>query len=236
MGGFVSGIGSIIAGRNAEKTARRTAAAATDVAGRYGDLYGELGDYYGQFAEPAQDIYGNLTDLITGVDYSSFRESPGYQYSVDQGLKAIERAGAAGDGTGRFSGATLKALQSRGQNLADQEFANYLGRLGGLFDLAYGAGRQQRLAPINALAQQAPLEIGAQRLKGEGREARMSGLVSGIGQIGSSLAGLAMGAAGGMGGSLGNLSGFQGGLGGFNGIPYGGFAGATGIPFKGGFA
>ena len=183
MSGLTKAVGSIIGGRNAEKTARRVALTQEGIANQYGDLYGDLGEYYGEFAEPAQDIYSTLRSLITGEDYSAFRESPGYQFSVDEGLRALERAGATPGGTGRYSGATLKALQQRGMGLADQEFEGYLDRLGGLFNLAYGAGQQELQAPIQALAQQAPLQIGAQQLKGLGREARFAGAAAGLGGL-----------------------------------------------------
>lgn len=187
MSSLVKGVTSIFSGNAADKTARRVATTQEGIAQQYGDLYGDLGEYYGEFAEPAQDIYSTLRSLITGEDYSAFRESPGYQFNVNEGLRALERAGATPGGTGRYSGATLKALQERGMGLADQEFGGYLDRLGGLFNLAYGAGQQELQAPIQALAQQAPLQIGAQQLKGQGREAKIAGYGAGVG----SLAGLA---------------------------------------------
>lgn len=53
--------------------------------------------------------------------------TPGYQYSVQEGLKGVNsNAYALGNAN---SGATLKALQSRGQNLADQNFNNYVGQV-----------------------------------------------------------------------------------------------------------
>ena len=60
-----------------------------------------------------------------------FRSSPGYQWQLDQGLRAVD-AGAAAKGTLR-SGATLKAEQTFGSGLADQDFTNYYNRL---FDLS----------------------------------------------------------------------------------------------------
>ena len=61
-----------------------------------------------------------------------FRSSPGYQWQLDQGLRAVD-AGAAAKGMLR-SGATLKAEQTFGSGLADQDFTmNYYNRL---FDLS----------------------------------------------------------------------------------------------------
>jgi hypothetical protein len=54
------------------------------------------------------------------------RNTPGYQFKMDQGLKAVNsNAYASGQGN---SGATLKALLKTGQGIADQGFNNYLGQ------------------------------------------------------------------------------------------------------------
>lgn len=61
---------------------------------------------------------------------STFQASPSYQYSLDQGLQAVD-AGAASKGMMR-SGSTIKAEQTLGTNLANQDFTNYLSRLNNL--------------------------------------------------------------------------------------------------------
>lgn len=77
------------------------------------------------------DILGlNGPDAATAAR-DRFETSPGYQFSLDQGLRAID-AGAASTGMLR-SGATVKAEQAFGTGLADQEFTNYYNRL---FDLS----------------------------------------------------------------------------------------------------
>lgn len=58
---------------------------------------------------------------------TTFQQSPGYQWTMDQGLRAVD-AGAAASGLAR-SGAALKAEQTFGQGLADQEFNNYVNNL-----------------------------------------------------------------------------------------------------------
>ena len=49
-----------------------------------------------------------------------FRKDPGYQFRMDEGLKAVRRGASAVGGRG--SGATLKALQTYGQNMASSEY------------------------------------------------------------------------------------------------------------------
>ena len=67
----------------------------------------------------------------------NFQQSPGYTWSLDQGLRAVD-AGAAAKGMLR-SGATLKAEQTFGTGLADQEFSNYYNRLYNLSNLGENA-------------------------------------------------------------------------------------------------
>ena len=80
----------------------------------------------------------DTSDLLglTGPDAATaamakFQTSPGYQWQLGQGLRAVD-AGAASQGMLR-SGATLKAEQTFGSGLADQDFTNYYNRL---FDLS----------------------------------------------------------------------------------------------------
>lgn len=65
-----------------------------------------------------------------------FRDSPGYQFALDEGQKAIETSAAQ---RGMLqSGQTLKGLQDYGQNMADQRYQQYLNNLG----LMSGTGQQ----------------------------------------------------------------------------------------------
>lgn len=76
------------------------------------------------------NLYGLNGSDAAGSAMSQFTASPGYQYQVDQGLRGVD-AGAASQGLLR-SGATLKAEQTLGSNLANQDFGNYVNRLSGL--------------------------------------------------------------------------------------------------------
>ncbi len=89
--------------------------------------------------------YANITGL-NGADAATtamneFTASPGYQYQLTQGLRGVD-AGAASRGLLR-SGSTLKAEQTLGSNLANQDFSNYIGRLN---DLAGFGGRASTTA------------------------------------------------------------------------------------------
>ena len=75
----------------------------------------------------SQDLLGLNGPDAAKTAMDRFQTSPGYQWSLDQGLRAVD-AGAAAKGMLR-SGATLKAEQTYGSGLADQEFTNYYNRL-----------------------------------------------------------------------------------------------------------
>ena len=77
---------------------------------------GRLGDLLGLNGQAAAD---------SGM--AAFQASPGYGYQVQQGLRAVD-AGAASQGM-LNSGATIKAEQTLGSNLTNQDYGNYLGRL-----------------------------------------------------------------------------------------------------------
>jgi hypothetical protein len=80
------------------------------------------GDLLGLHGQPAAD-----------AAMANFQQSPGYQWQLQQGLQATD-AGAAAKGMLR-SGATLKAEQTFGQGLANQDFTQYYNRLMGLTTL-----------------------------------------------------------------------------------------------------
>jgi hypothetical protein len=81
--------------------------------------------------QPALSQESNLLGLngqpAADAAMSTFQSSPGYQYQVQQGLRGVD-AGAASQGILR-SGATIKAEETLGSNLANQDFGNYWNRL-----------------------------------------------------------------------------------------------------------
>lgn len=67
----------------------------------------------------------------------AFQASPGYSFAVQQGQQAVDH-GAAARGMLR-SGETIRSEATLGQNLASQEFGNYLNRLNGLSNIGLQA-------------------------------------------------------------------------------------------------
>ena len=77
-----------------------------------------------------------------------FQADPGYAYSVSEGLKAVD-AGAASRGLLR-SGATLRAEQTLGTNLGNQQFGQFYNRLLGLAQMGQNASAQTGAGAMSA--------------------------------------------------------------------------------------
>ena len=128
--------------------------------------------YYQNRADlaPYQDVGSNaLYNLaaLHGVEYanapgtfddrartaaSRFVASPGYQFRLGEGVKALDRSAAA---RGQLlSGAQTKAVQGYGQNLASGEYGNYVNRLANLSGVGQAAGSSAATLGANAGARE----------------------------------------------------------------------------------
>jgi hypothetical protein len=99
-------------------------------------------------------LSGNLGPEAAQGAMENFYTSPGYQYRLDEGLRAVD-AGAAARGMLR-SGATLKAEQAFGEGLAAQEYGNYYTRANDSFQQYYN-----RLFDMTKLGESAAAGVGA---------------------------------------------------------------------------
>jgi hypothetical protein len=84
-----------------------------------------------------QDLLGLNGPDAAATAMGNFQQSPGYQFQLQQGLRAVD-AGAAAKGMLR-SGATIKGEETYGQGLANQDFSNYYNRLMGISTLGENA-------------------------------------------------------------------------------------------------
>lgn len=100
--------------------------------------------------------YGVISRLLglggAAPDLSEFQESPGYQFRLAEGNKALDRS-AAGRGM-LLSGAQLKEAQRYNQGMASNEFGNFFNRLYELAGMGQNAAAQTGNFGANAVAQQ----------------------------------------------------------------------------------
>jgi len=136
--GLVGGIGSSLIQSNTTKSAQSSANAAQAAAEERARQDLAPWTTAGGAAIPAvQDAAGLNGQPGYDAAMAGFHTSPGYQFALDEGVRAVD-AGAAAKGFGR-SGAVLKAEQTFGTGLADQEFTNYYNRLFKLSELGENA-------------------------------------------------------------------------------------------------
>lgn len=111
-----------------------------------------------------------------------FRKSPGYQFRLGEGVKALDRSAAA-RGLLR-SGGTMKAVQRYGEGLASDEFNNYVNRLGTLAGFGTNANASNQAAGAN-------LQSGVTAANNAAAQARISGYGSQAGALGGAAGGAA---------------------------------------------
>ena len=106
-------------GRQAQAQTAQTQQQANDPA------YGSLSRNFSGADMTADPQYAQLQPQINNAlqRSSSFQTSPGYQFRMDEGLKATGNSNNARNGS--YSGATLKALARFGQDTASNEYGNW---------------------------------------------------------------------------------------------------------------
>ncbi len=97
---------------------------------RQTDLYSGLADSYRAGGQLYQDALGVNGGEGSNRATSAFRTSPGYAFNMDQGLQALARTRAV-NGTLASGNADIDAMRFS-QGLADQDWSDWLDRLGGL--------------------------------------------------------------------------------------------------------
>jgi hypothetical protein len=142
-----------------------------------GQALGQSADLLGLNGQPAAD-----------AAMATYQQSPGYQWQLGQGLRAID-AGAAASGMLR-SGATQKAELTYGQGLANQDFSNYYARLAAMSGAGLtaaggiaSAGNQLGAGLEGNAQSQATTALGA----GNAQSSIYSNAASGIGNTVNSL-------------------------------------------------
>lgn len=84
-----------------------------------------------------QTIAPTTGDGTDADPYGGFRETPGYQFAFDEGMRALDRSAAARGGL--RGGGHSRELTRYGQGIADQEFNTYANRLASLAGIGQSA-------------------------------------------------------------------------------------------------
>lgn len=118
-----------------------------------GNLYSGLSDKYGKATTLGLDALG-----VNGADgnaraTAAFQSGPGYQFTLDSGLDALNRR-RAGAGMADSGNADVDAIKF-GTGLADQTYGSWLDRLGGYIspELQATSGQASSLGALSDLSQ-----------------------------------------------------------------------------------
>ncbi|TAJ89737.1 hypothetical protein [Reyranella sp.] len=140
----------------------------------FGSMRGEGGDggaYY---------FSGDADGSIQKNALAGFQASPGYQFRLGEGIRALDRSASA---KGRLvSGAQMKAVQSFGEGLASDEYRNYISDL---FNVSTGGNQAQSgTAGVNSglTANSSNNVLQGAVARGSAYERGANALASGIGQ------------------------------------------------------
>lgn len=152
--------GGAMAARGAKKAAQTQANSADAASQIQWDMYDQtrkdLDPYKQAGATSLSQMMGQMTpdgyfnQTYTGQDIYS---DPSYQFRLQQGQDAIQSSAAAQGGL--LSGATLKALQGYGQDMASQEYSNAYNRFN-----ADQTNRYNRLSNLVGIGQNAAAQVG----------------------------------------------------------------------------
>ena len=170
LGGAALNVGSGVAGYYASKDAGKQQSDAANTAAANFRPYAAIGD------QAAGEMAGRLNknSLLRDFAPGDMKKDPGYQFRLDQGNQAIDRA--AGARGSRYSGATLKGLQRYAQDYATGEYQN-----------AYNRYNTDRTMNYNFLSGAMNTGMGAQgqvgNYMGNAADARAAGAMGGANSL-----------------------------------------------------
>lgn len=142
----------------------------------------QLAQTYGLSTAPGTPANSNGTTPAAGTpDYSSFYESPDYQFTLDQGLKGVQ-ASAAANGS-LDSGATRKAEIAYSGNLADQNYNQYANRLQALAGAGQTAASTEASAGATSAGQVSDILLSQGNANANAALAKGSSYATAIGQL-----------------------------------------------------
>jgi hypothetical protein len=154
VGAIIGGVGAVAGGISSGKGASKAAQIQAQASAQQNALLKSIYDQNSAnfqsditAGDNASTRQQQLLGLVPGGASPTdiLRATPGYQFKMDQGLQAVN-SNAYASGLGN-SGATLKALLTYGQGVADQGFNNYYSQVGQVADR--GSAAKSSLAGVS---------------------------------------------------------------------------------------
>lgn len=158
--GFAIAGAAVVGGALASSSSNSAANKQAQAANRANAMQMQMFQQQRADAEPwRQAGMGALTQMQDpsfqqSFDGRNFQKDPGFQFRMDEGMKALQGSAAAKGNLN--SGATLKALTRYGQNVASEEYGNAYNRFN-----TDQSNRFNRLSSLAGLGQTANTQVAA---------------------------------------------------------------------------
>lgn len=135
-----------------------------------------------------------LQKMQSGNPMEGMASDPGYQFRLQQGQQALDRASSARGGMG--SGRYLKDAMGYNQGMASQEYGNYFNRLNTMAGIGQhaadtwaGAIMGDSAMATNSMTGNSDNQMNAQLASGQARAGAYSGYANAVGQLMGSVGG-----------------------------------------------
>jgi hypothetical protein len=174
-----------------------------DAGKKYTDqIAGTITPYYQPYIDAGQTAMNTLMPQLQGLISdpagmmnqmgSSFQQSPGYQYNVEQQTNAANQAAAAGGMVG--SPSEQQALAGDISGIANQDYYNYLNHvlkmfsggmqgMQGINQMGYGASNELAQSLANALMTQSKMAMAGAAGQNQATGGLIGGVTSGISDL-----------------------------------------------------
>lgn len=162
--------GSLLGGLFGRSSANRAANVQAQAAREATELNREIFDTTSGYFAPYREAGANALRAYQGAVGTDFTQSPGYEFRLGEGMRAIEGSAAARGNL--MSGSTLQALQRYGQDYATNEYGNWLNRLGGIMQQGQASAGMQANLGQNFAANQG-------NILAQGANAQAAGIMGG---------------------------------------------------------
>jgi len=127
---------------------------------------------------------GQMEQLNAG-NFSSFKESPDYQFALTQGLQGLDRSAAARGAL--WSGGADADRMAYASGLASQNYGNYYNRLAGLAGIGQSTATNLGNVGMTYAANVGNLAVGAGNARASGYQQRYGGYANALTGIGGAI-------------------------------------------------
>lgn len=175
---------------------------------------GAIGELSNLISTPGQGLLTPWTDTFKAPTAEEARQTPGYEFAVNQGEDALQKSAAASGGL--LTGGTLKGINNYAEGMADTNYQNVFNNALTQYQTAYNTFQNNqtntynRLAGVAGTGQTAASTLGSEGAAASGNVTNIN--ATGGAQVGGSLENAAFQSASGYAGAANALSGTVGSL------------------------